>query len=459
MEVFDVIIIGVGQAGNPLSTAFASAGKKTAIIEEKFVGGSCINYGCTPTKIMVASAERAHMARENAELGILNGNVSVDLQKVVERKDKIVLDFRSGIADRINNSTAELIYGKASFSAPKTVNVVLRNGTTRTLKAETIIIDSGAKPRIPDLVGLEQVESLDSTSIMKLKRIPDHLLVLGGGYIALEFAQMFRRFGSQVDIIEMGDQLMIREDKDVASAVQDILEEEGITVWLNAKANRVTQNGRDDLTLSFQIKDKKHNLKGSHLLIAAGRMPNNRALNLQAAGVNCDKNGYITVNESLETSTKGIYAAGDAKGGPAFTHIAYDDFRVLKANLIDGESKTIKDRMVPYVLYIDPQLGRIGLSEKEAKAQGLKYSVAKMTMEQVARAIEIGRTKGFLKALFDPDTKQILGGAFLGVEGGEIMSMVEIAMLGKLPYTALRDGIFAHPTLAEALNNLFAKVE
>ncbi len=459
MEIFDVIIIGVGQAGNPLSTAFASAGKKTAIIEEKFVGGSCINYGCTPTKIMAASAERAQLAQENAELGILNADVSVDLQKVVERKDKIVHKFRSGIAERINNSEAELIYGKASFSAPKTVTIDLKNGTTRTLKAETIIIDSGAKPRIPDLDGLEQVNYLDSTSIMKLKHIPDHLLVLGGGYIALEFAQMFLRFGSQVDIIEMGDQLMIREDKDVASAVQDILEKDGITVWLNAKATRVTQNSSDELTLSFQIKDKKHHVKGSHLLIATGRISNNRALNLQATGVDCDKDGYIIVNDRLETSSKGVYAAGDAKGGPAFTHIAYDDFRVLKANLIDGESKTIKDRMVPYVLYIDPQLGRIGLSEKAAKAQGIQYSVAKMSMEQVARAIEVGRTRGFLKALIEPETKQILGGAFLGVEGGEIMSMVEIAMLGKLPYTALRDAIFAHPTLAEALNNLFAKVE
>ncbi len=414
MENYDVIIIGVGQAGNPLATAFKDAGKKIAIIEEKFVGGTCINWGCTPTKTMIASAERGQLTRESSELGIKSGTVSVDLKKVVQRKNDIVLRFRAGIAKRLDKSAVELIHGKASFNSPRTVDVALKDGTLRTLKTDTIIIDSGAKPRIPDLDGLEQIDYLDSTSIMELKQIPEHLLIIGGGYIALEFGQMFRRFGSRVDIIEMNDQLLVDEDIDIAKAVQHILEEDGITVHLKAKASRVSKNSSGELSLTVQSKDKKTKLTGSHLLIAAGRIPNNRALNLKNAGVNCDKDGYIIVNDKLETSVPGIYAAGDAKGGPAFTHIAYDDYRVLKANLIDGGNKTIKDRLVPYVLYIDPQLGRIGITEKKAKEQGYNFSTVKFSMQHVARAIEIGRTRGFLKAVVDRDTKQILGGAFFG---------------------------------------------
>lgn len=459
MDKYNVIIIGVGQAGNPLATAFAQAGMKTAIIEEKFVGGSCINWGCTPTKSMAASAERAKLSRESSELGINSADVDVDLRKVVQRKDEIVRSFREGIETRLEKSATELIYGKASFVAPKTISIALKKGGSQTIQADLIIIDCGAKPRIPDLIGLESIDYLDSTTIMNLKEVPEHLLILGGGYIALEFAQMFRHFGSQVDIIEERGQLMLHEDKDVAQAIQQILEEDGINIWLNANAKKVFQNKTLDLQLEIQAAKQKKLLHGSHLLIATGRIPKTKALNLSAAGIECDKNGYIKVDEKLETTVKGVYAAGDIKGGPAFTHIAYDDFRVLKANLIDGGNKTITDRMVPYVLYTDPQLGRIGLTDKEAKAKGLDVVVVKLPMENVARAIEIGRTQGFLKALVDKKSKQIVGAACIGVEGGEIMSMIEIAMLGKLPYTALRDAIFAHPTLAEALNNLFAQVE
>lgn len=457
MEEFDVIIIGVGQAGNPLSTAFTDAGKKIAIIEEKFVGGTCINWGCTPTKTMAASAERLKLTQKSSDLGVNSSSVEIDLLKVVHRKNEIVRNFRDGISARIEKSDAQLIYGKASFVTPKTIAISLNEGGNKTIKGDLIVIDCGSKPRIPDLIGLEEINFLDSTTIMNLKAVPKHLLILGGGYISLEFAQMFRRFGSQVDIIEERAQLMIHEDEDVAHAVQQILEGEGISIWLNANAKKVSKNISNDLDLEIQIGKKKKVLQGSHLLIATGRMPNTKALNLSAAGIECDNHGYIKVNEKLETNIKGVYAAGDIKGGPAFTHIAYDDFRVLKANLIDGGNKTIANRIVPYVLFIDPQLGRIGLTEKEAREKKLDVNVVKLPMENVARAIEVGRTHGFLKALIDKQSGQILGAACLGVDGGEIMSMIEIAMVGKLPYTALRDGIFAHPTLAEALNNLFAQ--
>ncbi len=457
MEEFDVIIIGVGQAGNPLSTAFTDAGKKIAIIEEKFVGGTCINWGCTPTKTMAASAERLKLTQKSSDLGVNSSSVEIDLLKVVHRKNEIVRNFRDGISARIEKSDAQLIYGKASFVAPKTIAISLKEGGNKTIKGDLIVIDCGSKPRIPDLIGLEEINFLDSTTIMNLKAVPKHLLILGGGYISLEFAQMFRRFGSQVDIIEERAQLMIHEDEDVAHAVQQILEGEGISIWLNANAKKVSKNISNDLDLEIQIGKKKKVLQGSHLLIATGRMPNTKALNLSAAGIECDNHGYIKVNEKLETNIKGVYAAGDIKGGPAFTHIAYDDFRVLKANLIDGGNKTIANRIVPYVLFIDPQLGRIGLTEKEAREKKLDVNEVKLPMENVARAIEVGRTHGFLKALIDKQSGQILGAACLGVDGGEIMSMIEIAMVGKLPYTALRDGIFAHPTLAEALNNLFAQ--
>lgn len=460
METYDAIVIGAGQAGGPLATALANAGQKTVLIEHQFVGGTCINWGCTPTKAMVASAETAHFARQSNEYGVHTGQVTVNQAEVRDRKTRIVTDFRGGSLRRIENSPAELIRGLASFSGTKQVTVDLNdNQEERQLQADTIIINTGARPRLPELEGLESVPYLDSTSVMELSETPEHLLILGGGYIGLEFGQMFRRFGSRVTIIQRDSQLLPREDPDIAQTILEILQEDGIEVYLDSDATRAQADQHGKIHLQVQADGQSHNLTGSHLLLGVGRVPNTDRLNPAASGVVTTAGGYISVNEYLETNVPGIFAVGDVKGGPAFTHISYDDYRVLKTNLLEGGRASIQKRLVPYVVYMDPQLGRIGLSEKEAKQRGLNYRVAKMPTGYVARAIETGRTRGLMKALVDPDTERILGAAILGAEGGEIMSMIEIAMMANLPYPALRDGIFAHPTFAESLNNLFASFE
>ena len=348
----------------------------------------------------------------------------------------------------------------AHFSGTKQITIRLNDSPEeRRLQAETIIINTGARPRLPKLDGLETVPYLDSTSIMELAETPEHLLILGGGYIGLEFGQMFRRFGSRVTIVQRAGQLLPREDPDIAQTILEILQEDGIEVYLEAQATRVHAGETGQIHLQVQSAGRRHDLTGSHLLLGVGRVPNTDRLDPAASGVTTAPDGHIPVSATLETNVPGIYAVGDVKGGPAFTHISYDDFRVLKTNLLEGGQLSIQNRLVPYVVYMDPQLGRIGLSEKEASQRGLNFRVAKMPTSYVARAIETGRTRGLMKALVDPDSEQILGAAILSAEGGEIMSMIEIAMLARLPYTALRDGIFAHPTFAEALNNLFASFE
>ncbi len=457
MEIFDVIIIGAGQAGNPLSRAFAAAGKKIVLVEEKYIGGTCVNVGCTPTKTMIASAEVAHLARHAHKYGVSLDNLTVNLSQVRERKREIVSSFRDGSEKRIVDAGVYIIYGKAVFIDHKILEVTSGN-TSQQLTADTIILNAGCRPNFPVITGLENVNYLDSSSIMELDEVPEHLIILGGGYIALEFGQMFRRFGSEVTILQHTDQLLDREDDDVAGGIQKILEEDGINIYLNAQTQTITQTAMNRISLEVKTPIGRININGSHLLVATGRIPNSDRLGLDKTGVETDKRGYVVVNDQLETNVPGIYAAGDIKGGPAFTHIAYDDFRILKANIIDGEQVSIKDRMVPYVLFTDPQFGRIGISEKEARAANLDFEVVIIPMNYVARAIELDRTSGFMKALVNIETKQILGAAILGVEGGEIMAMLQIAMMGKLPYTALRDGTFAHPTLAESLNTLFSSL-
>ncbi len=458
MDVFDTIIIGAGQAGNPLSQALAKSGEQVALIEEQFVGGTCINVGCTPTKTMVASAEVAYLANRALDFGVVVEDVAVDMEKVKARKAEIVKSFREGSRTRIINSGVELIFGTASFTDHKTLKVVTEEGETRKLTAEKVIIDAGGRPRIPDIEGLTKVPYLTSTSIMELESVPEHLIIVGGGYIAIEFGQMFRRFGSEVTIIQHSEQLLTREDEDVAEEIQSILEEDGIKVFLNTDPIAVEKNEQAGVTLKAHTPEGGITLSGSHLLVAAGRVPNSDRLNLEKTSVETDSRGNIKVNGRLETNVPGIYAAGDIKGGPAFTHISYDDYRILKANLLEDGELSIEGRLVPYVLFSDPQLGRIGLSEKEAQHLDINYKVAKIPMNFIARSLEIDRSRGLIKALVDPESEQILGAAVLGIEGGEIMSMLEIAMMGNLPYTKLRDGIFAHPTLAEGLNTLFANL-
>lgn len=454
---YDAIVIGAGQGGGPLASALANAGKKTALIEQEHAGGTCVNEGCTPTKTMVASARVAYLARRGADYGVQTGPISVDMTVVRQRKRAIVESFRSGSEKRIADTQGlDYLLGQARFNGSREIEVILNSGETRQLSAETIIINTGARPAQPDLPGVEQTPVLNSTSIMELDTVPEHLLIVGGGYVGLEFGQMFRRFGSRVTIIQRGAHLLSREDDDIADAVADILREDGIEVLLQATPRHVLRQANNQLHLSVQTSEGERLLIGSHLLIAAGRTPNTDKLNAEATGITLDKRGFIPVNERMETGIAGIYAIGDVNGGPAFTHISYDDFRILRANLLEHGDATTHDRLVPYTVFIDPQLGRVGLSEREAREQGRTIRVAKMPMSYVARALETDESRGLMKAIVDAHSGQILGCAILGIEGGEIMSALQLAMMGKLPYTTLRDAVFAHPTLAESLNNLFS---
>jgi pyruvate/2-oxoglutarate dehydrogenase complex dihydrolipoamide dehydrogenase (E3) component len=453
---FDAIVIGAGQAGGPLAGAFAQAGRKTALVEREHVGGTCVNEGCTPTKTMVASARVAYLARRAADYGVHTGPVSVDLGRVRQRKRDIVASFRGGGERRLTAAGVDLIMGEARFVGPREVAVRRADGGEARLTAPVVVINTGCRPARPPLPGLADVPALDSTSIMELDRVPEHLLVLGGGYVGLEFGQMFRRFGARVTVVQRGGKLLPREDDDIVDLLTQILREDGIEVLLDAEASRAGRGPDGAVVLDVRTPDGPRTLAGSHLLTAAGRTPNTDRLDLPAAGVTANKGGFVAVNERLETNAPGVYAAGDVKGGPAFTHISYDDYRILKANLLEGKQATTAGRFVPYTMFTDPQLAHVGLSEGEAKAQGRAVRVAKMPMSYVARALEVDESRGMMKAVVDAKSDQILGFTILGIEGGEVMAMVELAMAGRLPYTVLRDAIFAHPTLAEALNNLFA---
>jgi pyruvate/2-oxoglutarate dehydrogenase complex dihydrolipoamide dehydrogenase (E3) component len=455
-DEYQAIVIGSGQGGNPLCAALAGAGMRTALIEREHVGGTCINEGCTPTKTMVASGRVAYLARRGADYGVEIDNFKINMERVRKRKRDIVDNFRnSGQTALERTAHLDLIFGEASFNGSKSIAIKLKDGSQLTISAENIFINAGCRPGVPPVEGLNEIPYLNSTSIMELDELPEHLLVLGGGYVGLEFGQMFRRFGSRVTIVQSGSQLLAQEDADVAEEVAKILEQDGIEVLLNTKAQRVALSG-GEITLTVRDGTGTRTIQGSHLLVATGRPPNTEALNLAAAGIETDQRGYIKVNAKLETNAPGIYALGDINGGPAFTHISYDDFRILRTNVIERGNATTTGRLVPYTVFIDPQLGRVGLSEQQARKRGKKIRVAKMQMSSVARALEVDETRGFMKAIVDAESNQILGATVLGIEGGEIMSMLEIAMMGKLPYTALQNAIFAHPTLAESLNNLFS---
>lgn len=455
MSTHDAAIIGTGQSGKPLALALARAGWKVAVIEREHVGGTCINVGCTPTKTMVASARAAHMARRAPDYGVSAGTVGVDMRRVLERKRGVVESFRSGGQTLLEKAAnLELIFGEASFIDPKRILVRLKAGGVRELEGKRIVVNTGGRPAVPPIPGLDTVPFLDSSSIMELTELPEHLVVLGGGYIGLEFCQMFRRFGSRVTIVNRDPRLILREDSDVSAEVEKILKEDGIEVLNSAQATRVEKTGS-----GVRVLLQPGEVTGSHLLVAVGRVPNSDRLNLGAAGVETDKAGFIKVNSKLETGVPGIYAIGDVKGGPAFTHISYDDFRILRENWLAGGSATIDGRMVPNCVFIDPQLASVGLNETEAQKRGLDYRVAKLPMTRVARAIETSETRGFMKAIVDARTAHILGCTILGIEGGEIMSMLQIAMMGKVPYTAIKEAVFAHPTLAESLNNLFMTLD
>ncbi|MCI0461191.1 MAG: mercuric reductase [Gemmataceae bacterium] len=455
-ESYDAVILGTGQAGKPLALALAQAGWKTAVVEQGHVGGTCINVGCTPTKTMVASARVAYLARRAADYGVHAGPVSVDLAAVRRRKQAVVESFRGGSERRLETAPGlTFIRGEARFTGPRTIQVVRDGAEPLQFGAGKVFINTGGRPALPDLPGPDSVPLHTSTSIMELDELPSHLVILGGGYIGLEFGQMFRRFGSSVTVIHRGDRLLTREDPDVADEVAKILREDGVEVLLRGELLACERPDSRAMKLRVRSREGEYTLTGSHLLAAVGRVPNTDRLNLKAAGVATDERGFIQVNERLETNVEGVYALGDCNGGPAFTHISYDDYRIVRANLLDNANLTTTGRIVPYTVFLDPQLGRVGLTEQQARAGGHKVLVARMPMTWVARALEMDEARGFMKVVVDADSEQILGAAILGIEGGEVMAMLEIAMMGRLPYPRLREGIFAHPTLAESLNNLF----
>jgi pyruvate/2-oxoglutarate dehydrogenase complex dihydrolipoamide dehydrogenase (E3) component len=458
---YDALILGAGQAGVPLARALAAAGRRTALIERTHIGGTCINEGCTPTKTMVASARVAYLARRGADYGVRTGPITVDLARVRERKRAIVESFRDSSQQRLEATEhLDLLFGDARFIGPRAVEVrsTSNGGDVRRLSADLVFINTGGRPARPRLEGLARVPALDSTTVMELAELPAHLLVMGGGYIGLEFAQMFRRFGSSVTVVQRNTQLLPLEDEDVAAEVRSILEQDGLEIVTAADARCVEPAG-GGVRLGVRTPEGDRVLEGSHLLLAAGRSPNTDGLDCAAAGVAIDAQGYVTVNERLETSAPGVYALGDVKGGPQFTHISYDDFRVVRDNLLNGGGATTRDRLVPYTVFMDPQLGRVGVSEKDARKRGLDVKIAKMPMSYVARALEMDESRGFLKAVVDAGSRRVLGAAVLGIEGGELMSVFQMAMMGNVTCDTLRDAVFAHPLLAESLNNLFATLD
>ena len=460
MKTYDAIVIGSGQAGGPLAKKLALAGKKTALIEKRYVGGTCVNDGCTPTKTWVASAKAAYMATKSHDLGIDIKGYKVNMTQIQKRKNDVVSLFRNGSQKGLEATKGlSLIFGEASFTGPKTISVKLNDGGQLEIKADLIFMNTGCRTIIPEIEGLTDIDYLTSTSILDLTKVPEHLLVIGGNYIGLEFGQMFRRFGSKVTILEKSSRIVSREDEDISVELTHILEEEKIKIIPDSQTINFKKTGKGNISATIKTGDKAHKVKCSHVLIAIGRAPNTEALALEKTGVKTDERGFIKVNDKLETNIEGIYALGDVKGGPAFTHISYNDFTILYRNLVKGENLSTNDRPVPYCMFTDPQLGRVGIDETEAKKRGLKVKVAKLPMDHVARAIETGDTRGFMKAVVDAETKKILGATVLGQDGGEIMTVLQMAMEGGITYDRIRFCVFAHPLYSESLNNLFITIE
>ena len=450
---FDAIIIGGGQGG-ALARMLGEGGWRVAVIEREALGGTCVNRGCTPTKAHIACAKHAQDAREAANWGVHIPSVKVNLSEIVQRTASIVRDFRGHVEAKLDETTGVSVLGAtARFTGPHTVEAKFPDGRTLELSAKTIVIATGAHTVAPPIDGLDEVKWVDHRGMLQIEAVPDHLLILGGGYIACEFGQMFRRFGADVTIVQSGPHLLDREDDDVAGGMADLLANEGVELICGSKCVAVHNvEGGIEATL-----DDGKTVKATKLLLATGQHPFTSELGLDKTEVELTDSKHVKTDDTLQAAP-GIWALGDVKGGPAFTHIAYDDARILRDFLLHGTKRSIKDRQVPYVVFTDPQLGRIGLNECEAREKDLKYRVAKIAVDQTARGIESGQDRGFLKALVGEDD-QILGAAILCYEGGEVMAALQIAMLGGLPYTALQEGIFAHPTQVESLNNLFLKLK
>jgi pyruvate/2-oxoglutarate dehydrogenase complex dihydrolipoamide dehydrogenase (E3) component len=447
---YDAIIIGTGQAGPSLADRLSGAGMKVAVVERGLVGGTCVNTGCTPTKAMVASAYAAHLARRAADFGIvLDGPVQVDMKRVKARKDAVSGASRSSVEQRLRSMPNCTFYqGSARFRSPQEVSV-----GTALLTAPKIFLNVGTRPRVPAMPGLDQVDYLTNSTMVNIDFVPEHLLILGGSYVGLEFGQMFRRFGSEVTIVEMGPRLLQREDEDISLALQEILEREGIHLRLNAECISIARQG-NQITLELNCQTGARSATGTHLLLAVGRTPNTDDLGLDQAGVVRDKHGYTLVDDQLRTNVPGVWALGDCNGRGAFTHTAYNDFEIVAANLLDQESRRISDRIQAYALYIDPPLGRAGLTEAQVRATGKPALTAKRPMTRVARAVEKGETQGFMKVLVDRDSKQILGAAILGTGGDEAIHCLLDGMYTQAPCTVLQRAMHIHPTVSELIPTL-----
>ncbi len=458
----DALIIGSGQAGNPLAKALAEAGRTVMLVEEAHLGGSCLNYGCVPTKTLLASANRAHEVRTAGELGIrAGGEVAVDMPAVIARKDALLAKSRHNLRESLapEHQNITVVHGHATFTAPRQVRVQETPDRVRTITAKQVFINTGTRAAVPEVPGLAEAGFLTTTELLDIQEVPTHLLILGGGYIGLEYGQMFRRFGSQVSIIETGGQVLEREDDDVCAALQHALEGEGIEFLLNAETHSVARNAAGHYTLTIATRQGTRHLHGSHLLVATGRQPNTDHLGLETTGIKTDEQGYIQVNSRLETNVKGIFALGDVHGGPQFTHLSYDDFRVVRDNLLhQGPRRSAKQRPLPYCVFTDPALGRIGLSESQARDQKIACRVSTLPVRSVSRAQQTGQTTGFWKVLVGPDDR-ILGAAIVGPEAGEIMTMLQIAMTGRLRYQQLQNMVIAHPVWAEGLNVVWRELK
>jgi pyruvate/2-oxoglutarate dehydrogenase complex dihydrolipoamide dehydrogenase (E3) component len=454
-ERYDAIVIGTGQAGSPLAVRLANAGRKTAIIERKLIGGTCVNVGCIPTKTLIASARAAHMARRGADYGVtIGGKIGVDMARVKARKDAVVGQSNQGVAGWINRTAnLTLIQGQARFEGPHSIRV---NGTL--LEAEQIFINVGGRATIPDMPGLAEVPYLTNTGMMEVNFLPEHLLVIGGSYIGLEFAQMYRRFGSRVTVIEMAPRLIAREDEEVSAAVQSILEGEGIAFRLNAECLSLSKHG-EGVAVHVSCEREPRNIVGSHVLLAVGRVPNTDDLGLDQAGIRTDAHGYIAVDDELRTSVPGVWALGDVNGRGGFTHTSYNDYEIVAANLLDNDRRRVSDRILAYALFVDPPLGRVGMTEREVRASGRKALVGKMMMSRVGRARERSETQGFMQILVDAETKRILGASMLGTEGDEAIHCILEVMAAGAPYTAMQRTMHIHPTVSELIPTLLGDLK
>lgn len=456
-EQFDALVLGSGEGGKYLAWHLAKSGRRTAVVERRWIGGSCPNINCLPSKNEIWSAKVADLTRYAAKFGTQTGSVTVDMGKVRQRKREMVEGLIAMHLQNYKASSAELIMGSGRLVGPKTIEVSLNDGGRRVLSADQIFLNVGTRPAIPDVAGLADAVPLTNIEALELDYVPSHLIVLGGGYVGLEVSQAYRRFGSRVTVIDHGPRLARREDADVGGEVEQFLAAEGIEILRSSETLGVKGRSGGKVSLVLRTPSGEKTVEGTDILVAAGRIPNTTRIGLEAAGVELDDRGYIHVNERLETSAPDVWAIGECAGSPQFTHVSYDDFRIIRDNLTGG-ARTTRDRLVPYCMFTDPPLARVGLSEDEARRQGIAVRVAKLPMKAVLRTRTIDETTGFMKALISTDDDRILGFVMVGPEAGEVMATVQTAMLAALPYTRLRDAILAHPTMAEGLGALFSNV-